>query len=153
MRVVVQRVSEAAVEVDGRVVSSIGRGLLLLSAFRADDDDDVLDWMARKCLELRIFEDDHGKMNRSLLEVDGSVLVVSQFTLYGDCRKGRRPDFTKSAQAEVALDLYRRFVEILGAYHTKVAEGIFGARMKVRLVNDGPVTLILEREVQARERI
>lgn len=145
MRVVVQRVSEAAVEVDGATVSAIGRGLLVLAAFRSGDAAADLDWTARKCLELRVFEDDAGKMNRSVVETGGSVLVVSQFTLYGDSRRGRRPDFTASAPAAEAEALYRGFLDALSARYQRIAEGVFGAKMKVRLVNDGPVTLIVER--------
>jgi D-tyrosyl-tRNA(Tyr) deacylase len=145
MRVVVQRVAEAAVDVDGRTVASIGRGILVLAAFRAGDTDQELEWMARKCLELRIFEDEAGKMNRSILEVEGEVLVVSQFTLYGDCRKGRRPAYTMSAPADEAQRLYRRFLELLEGHYPRVAEGVFGARMRVRIVNDGPVTIIIDR--------
>jgi D-tyrosyl-tRNA(Tyr) deacylase len=145
MRVVVQRVREAGVEVDGKTVSSIGPGLLVLAAFRSGDSESDLEWMARKCLELRIFEDESGKMNRSVLDAGGSVLVVSQFTLYGECRKGRRPDFLESAPAEEAKTLYRKFLEIMSGYHPKLAEGVFGAKMSVRLVNNGPVTLIIDR--------
>jgi len=145
MRVVVQRVSGANVEVDGAVVSSIGRGLLVLAAFRTGDGGAELDWMARKCLELRIFPDETGKMNRSVLDVEGELLVVSQFTLYGDCRKGRRPDFTGSAPADEAQRLYRSFLDTLSAHYPRIAEGVFGAMMKVSLVNDGPVTLIIDR--------
>ena len=145
MRVVVQRVSEASVEVDGEIVGSIGPGILVLAAFRSGDCDADLDWMARKCLELRIFEDESGKMNRSVLEEKGSVLVVSQFTLYGDCRKGRRPDFIGSAPADEAERLYRQFIDILTMYHPRIAEGVFGAKMRVRLVNEGPVTLVIDR--------
>ncbi|MFA4948590.1 MAG: D-aminoacyl-tRNA deacylase [Candidatus Krumholzibacteriia bacterium] len=145
MRVVVQRVSEASVEVDGKTVSSIGAGLLVLAAFRSGDSEPDLEWMARKCLDLRIFEDEGDKMNRSVLDVGGDVLVVSQFTLYGECRKGRRPDFLASAPAEEARALYRKFLEIMSGYHPKIAEGVFGAKMNVRLVNDGPVTLIIDR--------
>jgi len=146
MRVVVQRVSGASVEVDGAAIASIGAGLLVLAAFRSGDLDAELDWMARKCLELRIFGDETGKMNRSVLETGGAVLVVSQFTLYGDCRKGRRPDFFASAPAEEARELYRKFIDIMNRYYPKVAEGAFGAKMQVRLVNDGPVTFIIDRE-------
>lgn len=146
MRVVVQRVSGASVEVDGVVVSSIGTGLLVLAAFRVGDSDAELDWMARKCLELRIFGDDEGKMNRSVLDVGGQMLVVSQFTLYGDSRRGRRPDFTASAPAAEAQALYRRFLEIMGGLYPEVAEGVFGAMMTVRLVNNGPVTLVIDRD-------
>ena len=145
MKVVVQRVAEARVVVDDRTVSSIGPGLLVLAAFRADDGEEELRWMARKCLELRIFEDAEGKMNRSLLDVEGELLVVSQFTLYGNCRKGRRPAYTESAPAEEAERLYGRFLEILRSGYDRVAEGRFGAKMRVELVNDGPVTLVVEK--------
>jgi D-tyrosyl-tRNA(Tyr) deacylase len=149
MRVVVQRVSEASVEVDGATVASIGAGLCILAAFRSGDSDTDLDWMARKCLELRIFTDAEGKMNRSVLDAEGAVLVVSQFTLYADCRRGRRPDFIVSAPAALAQDLYRRFLDLMHGYYPRVAEGVFGAKMQVRLVNDGPVTLIIDREGKA----
>ena len=150
MRVVVQRVSEASVEVDGAPVGSIGGGLCIFAAFRSGDSDADLDWMARKCLELRIFTDAAGKMNRSVLDMEGEVLVVSQFTLYGDCRRGRRPDFIASAPAAPAQDLYRRFLDIMHGYYPKVAEGVFGAAMRVHIVNDGPVTLIIDREGEIR---
>lgn len=146
MRTVVQRVSEAGVEVDRRVIASIGPGILILTAFRAGDSAADLEWMARKCLQLRIFSDDEGRMNRSVLDTQGEVLVVSQFTLYGDCRRGRRPDFTRSAPGPEALRLYREFIAALSALYQRVSEGEFGAAMRVRLVNDGPVTLIVERE-------
>ena len=148
MRVVLQRVSEARVDVGGRAVASIGKGILILAAFRSGEPDEELDWMARKCLELRIFEDDAGKMNRSLLDVEGEVLVVSQFTLYGNCRKGRRPAYTNSAPGEEAFGLYRKFVGMLEGYYPRVSEGEFGAKMEIGLVNDGPVTLIIDREVK-----
>ncbi len=145
MRVVVQRVSEASVTVGGAVVSSIGPGLLVLAAFRSGDAERDLEWMARKCLDLRIFEDEDGKMNRSVLDRGGELLVVSQFTLYGDCRKGRRPDFLESAPADEARALYERFLDHLKSLYPKVAAGVFGAKMSVRLVNDGPVTLLIDR--------
>ncbi|MBN2185323.1 MAG: D-tyrosyl-tRNA(Tyr) deacylase [Candidatus Krumholzibacteriota bacterium] len=146
MRLVVQRVSEAAVEVDGRNIASIDRGILILAAFKKGDTDRELDWIARKALELRIFGDDEGKMNRSLIDIAGEVLIVSQFTLYGNCGKGRRPDYTSSASSAEALRLYRKFVEIMNSYYPKVSEGEFGAKMKVKIVNDGPVTLLIDRE-------
>ena len=146
MRVVIQRVSEAAVDVEGRRISSIGPGLLVLAAFRIDDGEEELRWMARKCLELRVFEDGEGKMNRSLIDEGGEMLVVSQFTLYGNCRKGRRPAYTESAPAEEAERLYERFLGILRGEYGRIAEGIFGAKMRVELVNDGPVTLVIEKE-------
>ncbi|MBN2071926.1 MAG: D-tyrosyl-tRNA(Tyr) deacylase [Candidatus Krumholzibacteriota bacterium] len=148
MRVVVQRVREASVEVGGRIISSIGPGVVVLAAFKSGDTDEDLDWTARKILELRIFEDDQGKMNRSLIDLSGEVLVISQFTLYGNCRKGRRPAYSGSAPAEEAMRLYRRFIEISTGYYPRVAEGEFGAHMNVSLVNDGPVTLLIDRETE-----
>ena len=145
MRIVLQRVSRAKVTVDGRVTGEIGRGLLLLAGFTDADTDDALAWMAEKVVGLRIFPDDEGKMNRSVEEADGALLVVSQFTLYGDARKGRRPSFIDAARPEVAIPLYERFVALLRATGRRVATGEFGAMMDVELVNDGPVTLILER--------
>ncbi len=145
MRVVLQRVSRAKVTIEGRVSGEIGRGLLLLVGFTDADTPDALAWMAEKVVGLRIFPDDEGKMNRSLDEAGGGVLVVSQFTLYGDARKGRRPSFIDAARPEVAIPLYERFVELLRGTGLDVATGEFGAMMDVELVNDGPVTLILER--------
>ena len=145
MRVVLQRVSRARVTVDGRVTGEIGRGLLLLAGFTEGDTEDALAWMADKVVGLRIFADDEGKMNRSVQEVGGGLLVVSQFTLYGDARKGRRPSFVDAARPEVAIPLYQRFVQLLRATGLPVGTGEFGAMMDVELVNDGPVTLILER--------
>lgn len=147
MRAVIQRVSEASVEVDGRTVSSIGPGIMILAAFRRGDDPENLDWTARKCLQLRIFQDNEGKMNRSVVDEQGEVMVVSQFTLYGNCRKGRRPAYTESAPATEAGELYRDFIDILGKHYPRISEGVFGAEMKVRLLNDGPVTLIVDREL------
>ena len=145
MRVVLQRVSRARVTVEGRVTGEIGAGLLLLVGFTGADTEDALAWMADKVAGLRVFRDDEGKMNRALDDVGGGVLVVSQFTLYGDARKGRRPSFVDAARPEVAIPLYERFVEMLRAPGRTVATGEFGAMMDVELVNDGPVTLILER--------
>jgi len=146
MRVVLQRVSEARVRVEGAVVGEIGPGIMLLCAFRESDDNKVLDWMAEKCLDLRVFNDEDGLMNRSLRELGGGVLAISQFTLYGNCRKGRRPSFVTSAPAEKASQLYDSFMSKLSSRHSPVAGGVFQAKMDVELVNDGPVTLILERE-------
>ncbi len=147
MRVVLQRVSRAAVRVDGRTVGSIGTGYLVLAGFAPADTEQTLDWMAEKILGLRLFADADGKMNRDLHEVQGGLLVVSQFTLYGDARKGRRPSFIDAAPPAVAIPLYERFVSILreGGGGIRVETGEFGAMMEVELVNDGPVTLILER--------
>ncbi|MBD3179598.1 MAG: D-tyrosyl-tRNA(Tyr) deacylase [Candidatus Latescibacteria bacterium] len=146
MRAVIQRVSRASVSADGSLAASIGPGIMILAAFRKGDGDDNLDWTARKCLQLRIFQDSEGKMNRSVMEEDGEVLVVSQFTLYGNCLKGRRPAYTDSAPASEARELYRRFIDIMSGYYPRISEGVFGAKMKVDLVNDGPVTLIVDRD-------
>lgn len=145
MRVVLQRVSRARVTIAGRVSGAIDRGLLLLVGFTAGDTEEALRWMTEKVVGLRIFADDEGKMNRSLEEIDGSLLVVSQFTLYGDTSRGRRPSFVDAARPEVAIPLYERFVEMLRASGPAVQTGEFGAMMEVELVNDGPVTLVLER--------
>jgi D-tyrosyl-tRNA(Tyr) deacylase len=145
VRVVLQRVREASVSVDGRVVAAIGPGLLLLVGFTASDGDDAVAWMAEKVLGLRIFGDEQGKMNRSLADVGGAVLVVSQFTLYGDTSRGRRPSFIDAAPPALAEPLYERLAEAVRQSGVPVATGVFGAMMDVALVNDGPVTLILER--------
>ncbi len=145
MRVVLQRVSRAAVSVDGETVGSIAAGFLILVGFKADDGAANLQWMADKIMRLRLFPDADGKMNRDLKEVGGSVLVVSQFTLYADASKGRRPSFVGAAPPDHATALYEEFVEELGARGVSVATGRFGAKMDVELVNDGPVTLILDR--------
>jgi len=146
MKVVLQRVSEASVTVEGRLVASIGRGILLLVGFTHGDGEAELEWMAKKVLELRVFEDSDGKMNRSLGDVGGGALVVSQFTLYGDTGKGRRPSFVHAADHAVARERYDQFVATLRAQSLgAVEEGEFGAMMKVSLVNEGPVTLVIER--------
>jgi D-tyrosyl-tRNA(Tyr) deacylase len=147
VRVVLQRVSRAAVRVDGKAVGAIGQGFLVLVGFAPADDDAALAWMAEKILGLRLFGDAEGKMNRDLGEVGGGVLVISQFTLYGDARKGRRPSFIDAAPPEVAIPLYERFVALLRekAGRIPVATGEFGAMMEVELVNDGPVTLLLDK--------
>jgi D-tyrosyl-tRNA(Tyr) deacylase len=146
MKAVVQRVSRASVTVDGEVVGAIGRGLMILLGVTHGDGEEQARWLANKVAGLRIYEDAEGKMNRGLLEVGGSALVVSQFTLYGDCRKGRRPSFTHAARPEVAEPLCERFVEFLReAGVDQVESGVFGAHMMVEIHNDGPVTLILER--------
>ena len=145
MRIVLQRVSRAKVTVDGRVTGEVWRGLLLLVGFTDGDSDDALAWMAKKVVQLRVFPDGEGKMNRSVEDADGGILVVSQFTLYGDARKGNRPSFIDAARPEVAIPLYERFVALLRATGRPVATGEFGAMMDVELVNDGPVTLILDR--------
>lgn len=146
MRALVQRVCEASVEVDGKVVGQIGKGLLILLGVRQGDTLEEVRFVAAKCADLRVFEDDDGKMNRSLREVGGAALVVSQFTLYGDCRKGRRPSFIEAAPPPVSRPLYEAFVRQLAEAGIPTAQGVFGAEMKVRLVNDGPVTVMVEKE-------
>ena len=155
MRVVLQRVSRAEVRVGGGVTGKIGIGFLVLAGFAPSDTDETLAWMADKILGLRVFADAEGKMNLALADVHGALLVVSQFTLYGDVRKGRRPSFLDAAPPQVAVPLYERFVALLrergagGAGGAgggpRVETGTFGAMMEVELVNDGPVTLVLER--------
>jgi len=146
VRVVLQRVREAHVTIEGKVVGEIGLGQFLLVGFKQSDTTDQVEWMADKVVSLRIFQDDASKMNRTLADVDGSILVVSQFTLYGDVRKGRRPSFIDAATPETAIRLYERFVQLLEARHPgKVATGEFGAMMDVSLTNDGPVTLVIDR--------
>ncbi len=144
MRAVVQRVKESSVSIDGREVARIGGGMLvLLGVARADAEADA-GYLAEKIPHLRIFEDAEGKMNRSLIECGGEMLVVSQFTLYGDCRKGRRPSFIEAAAPETARRLYERFVAAVRGKGLRVQTGRFGASMAVSLVNDGPVTLLVE---------
>ncbi len=146
MKVVLQRVREASVDVGGKIVGRIGAGHLLLVGFTDDDGEDEVRWMAEKVVGLRVFDDADGKMNLSLEDVGGDLLVVSQFTLYGDARKGRRPSFVHAAHPDHAVPLYERFLAHLrDLAPARVEAGIFGAEMKVGLVNDGPVTLTLEK--------
>jgi D-tyrosyl-tRNA(Tyr) deacylase len=144
MRAVIQRVSSARVIVDGEIVGAIENGLLVLLGITHDDGEDEARWLAEKIAGLRIFQDDEGKMNRDVAEVAGKVLVVSQFTLYGECQKGRRPSFIDAARPEQAEPLYECFVNALKAVGIGTATGRFGAMMQVELVNDGPVTLIID---------
>ena len=139
-----QRGSRAKVSVDGNLVGEIGPGLLVLLAAAHDDGPEQVRWLAEKLTGLRIFPDETGKMNLSLKQVDGAMLIVSQFTLYGDCRKGRRPSFTGSARPEEAEKLYEDFIEAVRGLEVPVQHGVFGAMMDVELVNDGPVTLIVD---------
>lgn len=150
MRVVYQRVSRAAVSANGLIIGQIGPGACLLVGFTQGDGTAQVDWMADKVAGLRVFADTEGKMNLSLVDVGGAVLVVPQFTLYGDASKGRRPSFVEAARPEEATHLYQTFVEALRARSLAVATGEFGALMAVELVNDGPVTLLLEREAERR---
>jgi D-aminoacyl-tRNA deacylase len=145
MRVVLQRVSQASVTIEGRVAGAIGRGFCLLVGFTHADTSAQVDWMADKVAGLRLFSDQEGKMNLGLEDVGGALLVVSQFTLYGDASKGRRPSFIDAARPEVAVPLYERFLSALSSRGLNVAAGEFGADMLVEIHNDGPVTLILDR--------
>jgi D-tyrosyl-tRNA(Tyr) deacylase len=144
MRAVVQRVSEASVRVESELVGRIGRGLLVLLGVSTTDTEKDVDYLSEKIAHLRIFEDPDGKLNRSLLETGGELLVVSQFTLLGDCRRGRRPSFTAAAEPEHAARLYERFIRRTAGLGVRVQSGRFQALMAVSLVNDGPVTLILD---------
>lgn len=144
MRAVVQRVSESSVSVAGRVVGAIGPGLLVLLGVAQGDTRQDADYLADKIVQLRIFEDETGKMNRSLLETGGALLVVSQFTLLGDCRKGRRPSFAGAAPPETAEALYEHFAAQVRAKGVPVATGQFRAMIKVHIINDGPVTLVID---------
>jgi D-tyrosyl-tRNA(Tyr) deacylase len=145
VRLVLQRVSRASVTIDHRVAGEVGVGFLLLAGFTHGDTPAQVDWMAEKVAGLRLFGDADGKMNLALADVGGAVLVVSQFTLYGDAAKGRRPSFIDAAPPGIAIPLYERFLDRLRAQGLRVEAGEFGADMKVELLNDGPVTLVLER--------
>ena len=144
MRAVVQRVLSSKVVVEDNIVGSIGNGLLVFLGVGREDDEKDVSYLVEKIMGLRIFEDNAGKMNLSLLDIKGEILVASQFTLYGDVRKGKRPNFTSSAPLEIAEDLYEDFVLKCKGYDIKVQNGIFGANMKVSLINDGPVTILLD---------
>ena len=144
MKIVVQRSLKSSVKVDNKVVGSIDHGLVLLAGFTYKDNLDIIDYMVDKVLNLRIFDDENGIMNKSLLDVGGDILSISQFTLYADSRKGRRPSYVNALNGEEAIKLYDIFNEKLKS-HVKVETGIFGAEMEVSITNDGPITIILER--------
>lgn len=143
MKIVIQRVSHAEVSVAGEVKGEIGRGLLLLVGVGRGDSEESAKYLSSKVLNLRVFEDSKGKMNRSVLDIQGGILVVPQFTLYGDCRKGRRPSFDDAASPDLARELFSKLVEELRKSKLTVEEGVFGTHMAVELLNDGPVTLII----------
>src|SRR6266851_10066449 len=144
MRAIVQRVSEARVKIDGETVGEVGCGLLVLLGVAKSDTIEQARWLADKIVTLRIFNDEEGKMNRDVAEIGGAILIVSQFTLYGDCSKGRRPSFIDAAPPEMAIPLYEAFINGIKAHGIPTVTGRFGAMMQVELINDGPVTLILE---------
>lgn len=144
MRTVVQRVSEANVSVDGQIIGQIGKGLVVLLGIGLDDNERDIAYLADKIVNLRVFEDENDKMNISLMDIRGDLMIVSQFTLYGDCRKGKRPGYDKAARPEIAEKIYNDFVEYCKKYEINLATGKFQATMKVEIHNDGPVTLLLD---------
>ena len=144
MRAVVQRVTKASVSIEGETVGSIGQGLVVLLGVHTDDSEQEARWMADKIVHLRIFEDENGKMNRSLVDLGKEMLIVSQFTLYGDCRKGRRPGYSTAAPPEKADALYQKFIALVDAHNIKTATGRFQEMMQVSICNSGPVTLLLD---------
>ncbi|MCR9172662.1 MAG: D-aminoacyl-tRNA deacylase [bacterium] len=144
MRVLIQRVSEASVTINGTVSGSIDKGLLLLVGIEHEDTQEDIDWLVKKVRQLRIFSDSEGKMNLSLQDIDGSALVISQFTLHASTKKGNRPSYIRAARPEVAIPLYEAFIQTLAAQNITVETGEFGADMKVHLVNDGPVTIWMD---------
>ena len=152
MRAVIQRVSQAAVEVDGKIISQIDMGMVVLLGIRQEDVAEDAIYLAKKIGTLRIFDDSEGKMNRSLSEVNGAVLVISQFTLYANTRKGRRPSFIEAALPKKAESLYEFFIRTLKAENVLVQKGIFGAVMKVKIYNEGPVTIIIDSEDRHKPR-
>lgn len=146
MRTVVQRVSRAQVSIENKIKGSIGKGLVVFVGISADDSEKDIQWLAEKIVHLRIFEDDAGKMNTSLTDIEGEMLIISQFTLYGDCRKGRRPGFSGAAPPLMAEPYYLKFVQEVKNKGIQVATGTFQTDMQVELINDGPVTLLLDSE-------
>lgn len=143
MKLVIQRVTHASVTIENKLFSSIQKGALVLFGVEKDDSEDMLDYYAQKLLKLRIFEDENGKMNKSLLDIKGEILVVSQFTLCADCKKGTRPSFDNAKEPKSAKEYYEKFVQILKTSGLNVQTGVFAAHMDVELVNNGPVTIIL----------
>ncbi len=144
MRAVLQRVTNAEVKVDGEIIGSIGKGILIFLGVSDDDTEKDLQYIADKMINLRIFEDENGKMNLSVHDIQGELLIVSQFTLYGDCRKGRRPSFDKAGKPDFANEMYEKFIKYCSDSGLKTEHGEFGADMKVSLLNDGPVTIMLD---------
>jgi D-tyrosyl-tRNA(Tyr) deacylase len=145
MRVIIQRVSRAKVTIDNKINGEIEKGLMILVGFKNDDTESQLDWMCNKIAGLRIFSDAEGKMNLSVKDVNGAILLISNFTLYGDAQKGFRPSFSEAARPEIAILLYEKMIEKLKKYKINVENGIFGTMMDVELINDGPVTISIEK--------
>ena len=143
MKLVIQRVDKASVTIENKLYSSINKGLLVLFGVEKDDSEDMLEYFAQKLIKLRIFEDERGKMNKSVLDIEGEILVVSQFTLCADCKKGTRPSFDNAKEPKVAKEYYEKFVEILKKSGINIKTGVFGAHMQIELINNGPVTIIL----------
>lgn len=146
MRAIVQRALDASCTVDGKVISSIDKGFMILVGFTHTDTIDEIKLLSRKIAGLRVFEDECGKLNKGIKDIDGSILAISQFTLYADCKKGNRPSFTEAMHFEKANDMFNIFVEELRQYDINVSTGVFGADMKIKFTNDGPVTIILDNE-------
>jgi D-aminoacyl-tRNA deacylase len=144
MKVVIQRVSESSVSIENQKVAQIEKGYLILLGISKDDDISDITWLVNKIVNLRIFSDDQGLMNKSIKEIEGSILLISQFTLYASTKKGNRPSFIKAARPEQAIPLYKQFIHQLRANHITVESGQFGADMKVALINDGPVTIVID---------
>lgn len=144
MRCVIQRVSEASVEIDGKIVSQIGKGFLILLGIQKDDNENDIDYLVRKVSNLRVFDDESGKLNLSIRDVNGEIMVISQFTLYGNLKGGYRPDFTRAEKGERAKEMYEKFIKKLENEGFVVKSGIFGAYMNIKLINDGPVTIIID---------
>ena len=144
MRIVAQRVSKASVSIDGILHSEINYGFLVLLGISDDDRNEDIEWLTQKIIKLRVFGDELGKMNRSIQDVNGEILIVSQFTLFASVKKGNRPSFVASASPETAIPLYEKFIDQLKKYDLKIQTGVFGANMQIELVNDGPVTIIID---------
>lgn len=149
MKIVVQRVSQASVKVDGEIVGEISQGLLLLVGIEENDEKEDTEWLSKKILDLRIFSDEEGKMNRSVKDINGEILCVSQFTLIADYKKGNRPSFIKAAKPEKAVPLFEYFKGLIKSSGLKTESGIFGADMKVSLLNDGPVTIVMDSKTKS----
>lgn len=146
MKLLIQRVKNANVEIENKITAKIDKGLLVFIGISEDDDESKIEWLAKKLTDLRIFEDENGKMNHSVKDIQGEILVVSQFTLYAECKKGNRPDFILAAKPDKAKELYQKFVKHLkNIVNLKIETGVFAADMKVSLINDGPVTILLEK--------